>query len=104
MIFNFFSDKVKDEEKRKLNQQKEKTKNDLITQLNKQEQELIIKLKKEIKCKLEEIEKNISAPSEFLSTELSFINQQIFIAEQEIKKVLNNLQNDHQLIQQISNN
>lgn len=104
MIFGFFSGKVKEDEKRKLNQQKEKMKNEILPKVNKQEQELITKLKKEVKSKLQEIEKDILSPSKFSHKELSFINQQLLITQKEIQKVLNNLQNDHQLIQQISNN
>lgn len=104
MIVNFFSDKVKDNEKRKFNQQKENTKNDILTKVAKQEQELITKLKREVKSKLKEIKKDILSPSEFSNKELSFINQQILISEKEIKEVLNKLQNDHTLIQLSSDN
>ncbi|MBF2056420.1 MAG: 50S ribosome-binding GTPase [Cyanobacterium sp. T60_A2020_053] len=102
-IFNWISDKVKKDEKRKFNEEKEKRKNDLVAQLKKKEKELIIELQNEVKPKLKEIEKDILSPLEFSLKELSFINQQIFIAEQAIEKQLNELKNDHELMEQSFN-
>ena len=90
MIFGWVSSKVKDNEKRKINEQKQNIKNDLLNKLSKEEEKLITKLKKEVKLKLEEVESDIISTPLLIIEELHFINEKISISEKEINKILHN--------------